>query len=92
MRAKWQHIKIYNYFQDKRAKTMHLQDDITIAEKRNTIRHKCEASIDWSYFNQGVYHEAKLLNFSKGGLYLETAADIFGGNNHNYTTGQGSLH
>jgi len=58
---------------------MHLKDDIKIAEKRKSVRHKCEASIEWSYFNKGNYFEAKLLNFSRGGLYFETAPDIMPG-------------
>jgi len=65
-----------SFYQEERAKIMHLKDDIKIVEKRKTIRHNCEASIEWSYFNQGVYHEAKLLNFSRSGVFFETASDI----------------
>jgi hypothetical protein len=49
---------------------------INITEKRADVRHDCEAIIKWSYFNKDKYFKAKLLNFSRGGVYIETAHDI----------------
>lgn len=40
------------------------------------MRHKCEAIIEWSYFNKEIYFDAKLLNFSKSGIYFETGHDL----------------
>ena len=45
-------------------------------EKRRQVRHKCEADIEWSYFNRTVNFDAKLLNFSEGGIYFETGHDL----------------
>ena len=40
------------------------------------MRHSCEAVIKWSYFNQEVYFDAKLINFSENGLYFETGREL----------------
>jgi hypothetical protein len=53
-----------------------LKNIINITEKRADARHDCEAIIKWSYFNKETYFKAKLLNFSRGGVYIETAHDI----------------
>ena len=45
-------------------------------EKRKELRHKCEVLIECSYFNRETHFEAKLLNFSKGGVYLETDHEL----------------
>ena len=45
-------------------------------EKRKELRHKCEALIECSYFNRKTHFETKLLNFSEGGVYLETDHDL----------------
>jgi len=45
-------------------------------EKRKHVRHQCEAVIEWSYFNQKIYFEAKLLNFSESGVYFETGHSL----------------
>ena len=45
-------------------------------EKRRHVRHKCEAIIEWSYFNQETSFEAKLLNFSESGVYFKTGHDL----------------
>ena len=58
---------------------MQSADESKTGEKRRHNRHKCEASIEWSYFNTGVYYNAKLLNFSRGGVYIESAQDIMPG-------------
>ncbi|MGD9080742.1 MAG: hypothetical protein PVG96_15455 [Desulfobacterales bacterium] len=49
------------------------------AEKRKDRRHACDARIKWSYFNRTtfhyekeIFHPARVLNFSKSGLYFET--------------------
>ena len=55
---------------------MSIENNIKGAEKRKHIRHSCEADIEWSYFNTGAYFDGKLLNFSRGGVYIETAHDI----------------
>ena len=48
-------------------------------EKRTYKRHNCDAEIKWTPFNRTVfndgrekYYPARVLNFSKSGLYLET--------------------
>ena len=55
---------------------MGLAKKIESAKKRRHVRHKCEAVIEWSYFNQEIYFEAKLLNFSEGGVYFKTGHDL----------------
>ena len=45
-------------------------------EKRKELRHKCDALIECSHFNRETHFEAKLLNFSLGGVYLETDYDL----------------
>ena len=55
---------------------MTLANKIQNAEKRGNVRHNCEANIKWSYFNQEIIFDAKLLNFSKSGVYFETAHDL----------------
>ena len=46
------------------------------AEKRDQKRSKCDVSIEWSYFNQEKKFDARLLNFSGGGVYFETDHDL----------------
>jgi len=55
---------------------MGLANKIENSEKRRSMRHKCQASIEWSYFNKDIYFDAKLLNFSESGVYFETAHDL----------------
>jgi hypothetical protein len=55
---------------------MGLANTIENTEKRRRVRHKCEATIKWSYFNKEVYFDAKLLNFSADGVYFETGYDL----------------
>ncbi|NNL77480.1 MAG: PilZ domain-containing protein [Desulfobacterales bacterium] len=55
---------------------MGLANKIESTEKRRQLRHKCEATIEWSYFNKDIYFDAKLRNFSEGGVYLETVHDL----------------
>lgn len=45
-------------------------------EKRGYERYNCEALIKWSYFNQNRFFDAKILNFSRNGLYFETSYEI----------------
>jgi len=44
-------------------------------EKRTDKRHRCEASISWGCFNKKKMFNAKMLNFSKDGMYFES--DVF---------------
>ena len=67
------------YFARRRTQAMYSKGDLKIAERRKHDRYNCEASIEWSYFNTGIYFDAKLLNFSRGGVYIETAHDIMPG-------------
>jgi hypothetical protein len=55
---------------------MRLTNKIQNIEKRRHVRHNLEAIIEWSYFNKETYFDAKLLNFSEGGIYLETGHDL----------------
>jgi hypothetical protein len=41
-------------------------------EKRTDTRHRCEASIAWGCFNDRKMFRAKMLNFSKDGMYFES--------------------
>jgi hypothetical protein len=49
---------------------------IDLDEKRLDARYDCEAIIKWSYFNKETYFDAKILNFSRSGIYIQTAHDI----------------
>ncbi len=49
------------------------------AEKRRDRRHDCNARIKWTQFNrrtlnygQEIFYRARVLNFSRSGLYFET--------------------
>ena len=41
-------------------------------EKRVDKRHNCEASIICNYFNKEKTFNAKMLNYSEGGMYFES--------------------
>ena len=41
-------------------------------EKRASDRHNQEATITWSYFNTNEYFRAKMINYSEGGLRIES--------------------
>ena len=41
-------------------------------EKRNDDRCSCEAIAKWSRFNKTMEFDAKILNFSRAGIYLES--------------------
>ena len=48
-----------------------------VKEKRRTEeRYNCEAKIKWSYFNKSSFSDAKILNFSRNGIYFETPHEI----------------
>ena len=55
---------------------MSLKSDTKTPERRVYVRHNCEAEIEWAYFNTAQYFNAKLINFSRGGVYIETPHDI----------------
>ena len=55
---------------------MGLANKIDNTDKRGDVRHKCEAFLKWSFFNKEIYFDAKLLNFSKDGVYFETGHDL----------------
>jgi hypothetical protein len=55
---------------------MGLPEKIDCTEKRRHARHKCQAVIKWSYFNQDVYFDARLINFSDDGVYFETGREL----------------
>ncbi|MEJ2655707.1 MAG: hypothetical protein P8012_00720 [Desulfobacterales bacterium] len=50
-------------------------------EKRIDKRHRCEASIAWGCFNKKQMFNAKMLNFSKDGMYFESDAFLKEGAN-----------
>lgn len=37
------------------------------SEKRSEVRHPCDATIEWAYFNKGDFFSARLFNFSRSG-------------------------
>jgi len=45
-------------------------------EKRMHERYNCEAITKWSYFNKETFFEAKIYNFSRNGIYFETAHEV----------------
>lgn len=45
-------------------------------ERRSEKRYHCEAKIRWSYFNQGGFYVAKIINCSTNGNYFETPHEI----------------
>ena len=56
---------------------------IKATEKRTERRHACEAMIKWTQFNRiafhyghEIYYHARVLNFSKSGLYFETTDSL----------------
>ena len=59
-----------------RNRAMNSAHQIQPSDKRKEVRHKCDALIDCSHFNRETHFEARLLNFSKGGVYLETDYDL----------------
>jgi hypothetical protein len=53
------------------------------AEKRQDKRHDCDARIKWTQFNrttfnygEEIFYQARVLNFSKSGLYFETRCSL----------------
>ena len=59
-----------------RYRAMNSASQIQHLEKRKEFRRKCDARIEFSYFNRVTHFEARLLNFSEGGVYLETDHDL----------------
>jgi hypothetical protein len=56
---------------------------IKVTEKRKDRRYNCDGRIKWTYFNrttfnfsQEVFYRARVLNFSKSGLYFETTDSL----------------
>lgn len=45
-------------------------------ERRMEERYNCEAKIKWSYFNKSSFYDAKILHFSRNGIYFETPHEI----------------
>jgi hypothetical protein len=45
-------------------------------EKRIDRRHRCEASIAWGCFNDKKMFRAKMLNYSKDGMYFESEVNL----------------
>jgi hypothetical protein len=49
------------------------------SEKRCEDRQNCEAEVEWAYFNKEDFFNARLLNFSRGGSYMECAQSLIPG-------------
>jgi hypothetical protein len=45
-------------------------------ETRAGERCNCEAIVKWSHFNETMQFDAKILNFSRSGIYLEADLSI----------------
>jgi hypothetical protein len=43
-----------------------------VSEQRDDIRHKYKANILLETFSTGAYYEAKMFNYSRGGMYFES--------------------
>lgn len=50
-----------------------------LSEKRCEDRQKCDADVEWAYFNKADFFNARLLNFSGGGSYIECAKPLIPG-------------
>lgn len=48
-------------------------------EKRSEDRQGCDAAVEWAYFNKADFFNARLLNFSGGGGYMECARPLIPG-------------
>jgi PilZ domain len=48
-------------------------------EKRSEDRRRCDAAIDWAYFNKGEFYTAHLQNVSRSGGYFECKQRIIPG-------------
>jgi hypothetical protein len=55
---------------------MNFAHQIQYPDKRKERRHQCAAVVEFSFFNKEKYFDAKLFNFSKSGVYIETAHDL----------------
>jgi len=49
------------------------------SEKRQGRRFPCQVRVQWAYFNQPGSHPARLLNFSREGVALETEQSLTDG-------------
>lgn len=49
------------------------ENNLKCPEKRRQVRYGCKATIKWSLFNNTIFFDATLLNFSENGVYFETA-------------------
>lgn len=50
-----------------------------LSEKRCEDRQDCDAEVEWAYFNKADFFNARLLNFSGGGSYIECAQPLIPG-------------
>lgn len=50
-----------------------------LSEKRCEDRQNCDAEVKWAYFNKADFFNARLLNFSGGGSYIECAQPLIPG-------------
>jgi len=50
-----------------------------LSEKRSEDRQNCDAEVEWAYFNKADFFNARLLNFSGGGSYIECAQSLIPG-------------
>jgi hypothetical protein len=50
-----------------------------LSEKRCEDRQNCDAEVEWAYFNKADFFNARLLNFSGGGSYMESAQPLIPG-------------
>jgi hypothetical protein len=48
------------------------KDLMATIEKREANRHKCKATIKWSYLGQSLHYDGNILNFSNIGIYIES--------------------
>ncbi|MCU0603617.1 MAG: PilZ domain-containing protein [Desulfobacterales bacterium] len=48
-------------------------------EKRCEDRQECDAVVEWAYFNKADFFNARLLNFSGGGSYIECTQPLIPG-------------
>ncbi len=52
------------------------KEALATEKRRMEERYDCEAKIKWSYFNGRRFYNAKILNFSRNGIYFETPHEI----------------
>jgi hypothetical protein len=55
---------------------METRKDETAKDRRSQRRRCCRAAVEWSYFNRRERFTGAMLNFSRGGAYIESDREL----------------